>query len=385
MLQKTRGIYIAAPPWLPLTRELGRLQSEVQQAKNKKTIRRPKCKMESPQQHQHGGESIVLHTFYTGRAKISTKTFERGVQPEKNCGNFRTKSVNDQPGDPTQPRQMETSPEAGQSILVQPLAGAEPLYSPPQRTAAHGAASGDGSMGLHRCRTEPVLVAGDDCGPLASGISRKETALHFEIYRYIKKSRFPKITPKTHLRRRGKRILPRNSNYNSIQPERIIPQWPEEIRQRARIGDWEGDTVYGGVGKGLLVTQVDRKSRFLPAGLLAKRDASLTKAVICQLLRDVPVKSISLDNGSEFSEFKALEAELHTLVYFAEPHKPWQRGTNENTNGLLRFFFPKGCDFHAVSQDFVDSVVDLINSRPRKCLGWRSPAEVFHNLGVALA
>ena len=205
------------------------------------------------------------------------------------------------------------------------------------------------------------------------------------IYRYVKKRLFPKITPKTHLRRRGKRILPRNSNYNSIQPERIIPQWPEEIRQRARIGDWEGDTVYGGVGKGLLVTQVDRKSRFLRAGLLAKRDASLTKAVICQLLKDVPVKSISLDNGSEFSEFKALESELHTLVYFAEPHKPWQRGTNENTNGLLRFFFPKGCDFHAVSQKFVDSVVDLINSRPRKCLGWRSPAEVFHNLGVALA
>ena len=164
----------------PCERGDGRLQSEVQQAKNKKTIRRPKCKMESPQQHQHGGESIVLHTFYTGRAKISTKTFERGVQPEKNCGNFRTKSVNDQPGDPTQPRQMETSPEAGQSILVQPLAGAEPLYSPPQRTAAHGATSGDGSMGLHRCRTEPVLVAGDDCWPLASGISRKETALHFD-------------------------------------------------------------------------------------------------------------------------------------------------------------------------------------------------------------
>lgn len=186
---------------------------------------------------------------------------------------------------------METSPEAGQSILVQPLAGAEPLYSPPQRTAAHGAASGDGSMGLHRCRTEPVLVAGDDCGPLASGISRKETALRFYGLSLYQKSRFPKITPKTHLRRRGKRIQTRNANYNSIQPERIIPQWSEEIRQRARIGDWEGDTVYGGVGKGLLVTQVDRKSRFLRAGLLAKRDASLTKAVICQLLKDVPVKA----------------------------------------------------------------------------------------------
>lgn len=102
--------------------------------------------MESPQQHQHGGESIVLHTFYTGRAKISTKTIERGVQPEKNCSNIGTQPVNDKPRDPTQPRQMETSPEAGQSILVQPLAGAEPLYSPPQRTAAHGAAPRYGSV-----------------------------------------------------------------------------------------------------------------------------------------------------------------------------------------------------------------------------------------------
>ena len=135
--------------------------------------------MESPQQHQHGGESIVLHTFYTGRAKISTKTFERGVQPEKNCSNIGTQPVNDKPRDPTQPRQMETSPEAGQSILVQPLAGAEPLYSTPQRTAAHGAAPRYGSVGVHHCRPETVLVPGGDRGSLASGISRKETALRF--------------------------------------------------------------------------------------------------------------------------------------------------------------------------------------------------------------
>lgn len=197
------------------------------------------------------------------------------------------------------------------------------------------------------------------------------------IYRYIRKGLLPGITPKTHLRRRGKMILPRSSSYNSIQPDRTIPQWPEEIRQRTRIGDWEGDTMYGGIGKGLLVTQVDRKSRFLRAGLLAKRNAVLTKDVVCLLLRGLPVKSISLDNGSEFSEFHALEKELHTLVYFAEPHKPWQRGTNENTNGLLRFFFPKGFDFHSISQAQVDDVVDLINHRPRKCLGWKSPAEVF--------
>ena len=117
-----------------------------------------------------------------------------------------------------------------------------------------------------------------------------------------------------------------------LQPDRLIPEWPEEICLRTRVGDWEGDTVYGGVGKGLLVTQVDRKSRFLRASLLTKREASLTKDVICQMLKGLPVKSISLDNGSEFAEFRALEKELNTDVYFAEPHKPWQRGTNENTN-----------------------------------------------------
>ena len=130
---------------------------------------------------------------------------------------------------------------------------------------------------------------------------------------------------------------------------------------------------------------MDRKSRYLCAGLLARRDAVLTKQVICSLLKDLPVKSISLDNGSEFAEFRALEKELHTQVYFAEPHKPWQRGTNENTNDILRFFFPKGFDFRTITQDTVDRVVNLINNRPRKCLNWQSPAEAFARYSVALA
>lgn len=217
------------------------------------------------------------------------------------------------------------------------------------------------------------------CGRWHKDYPGKKTLCVSTIYRYIYLKRFPSITAKTHLRRRGKRLLPRNSNYNSIQPDRIIPQWPEEICRRTRIGDWEGDTVYGGIGKGLLVTQVDRKSRFLRAGLLAKRDALLTKEVICQLLKGLPVKSISLDNGSEFAEFRALEKELCTVIYFAEPHKPWQRGTNENTNDLLRFFFPKGFDFRTITQETVDYIVNLINNRPRKCLGWKSPAEIFED------
>ena len=103
--------------------------------------------------------------------------------------------------------------------------------------------------------------------------------------------------------------------------------------------------------------------------------------VIEQLLNNHIVKSISLDNGSEFSEFRILEENLKAPVYFAEPHKPWQRGTNENTNDILRFFFPKGYDFRQLTQAQLDVVVDLINNRPRKCLGWKSPKEIY----VALA
>jgi len=203
------------------------------------------------------------------------------------------------------------------------------------------------------------------------------------IYRYIKLGKFKEITVKQHLRRRGKFMLPRNACYNSIQPDRIIPEWPDEIRNRIRIGDWEGDTVYGGVGKGLLVSLVDRKSRYLRIGFLAKRSAADTRLVIEKLLHGLPVKSVSLDNGSEFSEFRKLEEQLHTLVYFAEPHKPWQRGTNENTNDIIRFFFPKGFDFRTITDRDIQIVEDLINNRPRKCLGWKTPAEILEE-SVAL-
>lgn len=203
------------------------------------------------------------------------------------------------------------------------------------------------------------------------------------IYRYIYRGELPNISPKTHLRRHGKFLLPRSSCYNTIQPDRIIPEWPFSIKHRSRIGDWEGDTVYGGIGKGLIVTLADRKTRYLLAGKLESRNAALTAKVIVDLLKDKPVKSLSLDNGSEFANFREIEKQIMSPIYFAEPHKPWQRGTNENTNDILRFFFPKGTDFHAVTEEYLERVVYLINTRPRKCLGWKSPYEVFW--GVALA
>ena len=200
------------------------------------------------------------------------------------------------------------------------------------------------------------------------------------IYRAIRRGTLPGISAHENLRRRGK-----NRHYvhhdTAIRPTRLIPDWPDEIKTRARLGDFEGDTVYGGIGKGLLVTLVDRRSRFLLAGKLSSRNAAETRAVMQQLLAEHTVRSISLDNGTEFAEFQLLEEHVGAPVYFAEPHKPWQRGTNENTNGLLRFFFQKGYDFRTLTQVQLDVVVDLLNNRPRKCLGWKTPREVY----VALA
>ena len=242
-----------------------------------------------------------------------------------------------------------------------------------RRALKPGTAEWDYIIAGLQCYWSPEAI----CGRWHKEFPERKPLCVSTIYRYIRLGQFPKITVKQNLSRRGKRIQTRNANYNSIQPDRIIPQWPEEIRSRNRIGDWEGDTVYGGVGKGLLVTLVDRKSRHHKMGLLASRAADDTRVVIEELLHGLPIKSISLENGSEFSEFRKLEEHLHTLVYFAEPHKPWQRGTNENTNDIVRFFFPKGFDFRTVTDEDVRLVEDLINNRPRMSLGWKTPAEVL--------
>ena len=115
----------------------------------------------------------------------------------------------------------------------------------------------------------------------------------------------------------------RNANYNTIHPDRLVLDWPKEIVNRQRSSDWEGDTVYGSVGKGRLVTLVDRKTRFPVAGLLPKKEASSTRKVVSSLPKDLPVQSITFDNGSEFAEFHGVEEDLKTWVrgwgtFFAE-------------------------------------------------------------------
>lgn len=181
------------------------------------------------------------------------------------------------------------------------------------------------------------------------------------------------MSRKQNLRRRGKKHQTRKANYNTIHPDRIIPDWPESIRQRLNVGDLEGDTVCGAVGKGAAITLVDRKTRYLCAAVVKSKNARVVGDTIIQMMKKLPVTSISFDNGSEFADFKNIEKELNAPIYFAEPHKPWQRGINENPHDILSFFYPKGYNFCNLSQEELDKVVSLINNRPRKCLGYLSP------------
>lgn len=193
------------------------------------------------------------------------------------------------------------------------------------------------------------------------------------IYRSLKRKWLPGFTPKTHLRRRGKRKNAHNSQ--TIHPTHTIHDRPKIVDERGRLGDIEGDTVYGAIGKGCVVTAVDRVSRMLYASLSTSRDSSLIVKAFENAFNGAKVESLTLDNGSEFAEFLQIEQNHNTTVYFADPHSPWQRGANENINDLLRFFYPKGTDFTAVKDVDFQNVLALINNRPRKCLDWLSPIE----------
>jgi IS30 family transposase len=198
---------------------------------------------------------------------------------------------------------------------------------------------------------------------------------HSTIYRALKKKRLPGYSERKHLRRRGIRKYCRGDN-RAFHPDHTIHDRPEVTQARGRIGDWEGDTVLGSPGKGGLVTMVDRRSRYLRMALISNKEAATVESVMCHALScSLPIKSITLDNGSEFAKFRNVEQRLNTTIYFADTHSPWQRGSNENINGLIRFFFPKGTDFTSVSPVQVLFAMYLINNRPRKCLGWLSPLE----------
>ena len=180
-------------------------------------------------------------------------------------------------------------------------------------------------------------------------------------------------------RRRAQRSLAKRAGLGKIPARTGIEHRPPEVDQRLTVGHWEGDTVLHGHKQSGIVTLVERRSGYLLAGQLGRITAELTTSTIVRLMRPIrgAVRTLTLDNGSEFADHQRMAAALSMATYFCDPYCSGQRGTNENTNGLLRQYYPKGTDFSKVSQRALNRVVDELNNRPRKRLGYRTPAEVF--------
>jgi IS30 family transposase len=168
-----------------------------------------------------------------------------------------------------------------------------------------------------------------------------------------------------------------------------IDDRPEIVDQRLRIGDWEADTIIGKGHSGAIVSLTERKSRLTLIAKVARKSATEVKQAIVRLLKPVTdaVHTLTSDNGREFAYHEQIASELDLDFYFAHPYSSWERGANENANGLIRQYFPKHRDFSDITDKEIKAVMDKLNNRPRKCLGMKTPNQVFFGINppVALA
>jgi IS30 family transposase len=208
---------------------------------------------------------------------------------------------------------------------------------------------------------------------------------HERIYQMIWQDKYDGGTLWRCLRRRGKRYNKRsgeNAGRGLIPNRTDISERPAIVDRKKRLGDWEGDTVVGARHRGALLTHVERKTKLTKIAKLQRATADRTHKATVRHLKPIRrfVETITYDNGKEFAAHQLTAKALRADIYFATPYHAWERGLNENTNGLIRDFFPKGTDFTKVSYAQVAKVERLLNSRPRKCLGFRTPQEVFNSL-----
>jgi len=180
---------------------------------------------------------------------------------------------------------------------------------------------------------------------------------------------------------RKRRRQPNRRAVRFLTPSVLINQRPAIVAERTRVGDWEGDLIVGRMSRSAIGTLVDRTTRYvrlvhLPDGHSADQ---LVVGMLAALddLPDQVRRTLTWDQGSETARHDLLAAHFSDGIYFAEPASPWQRGTNENTNGLLRQYFPKGRDLNAYDADYLRLVEDRLNNRPRRTLGWKAPIDVF--------
>lgn len=197
----------------------------------------------------------------------------------------------------------------------------------------------------------------------------KERAPHLKKYLRSKKGKYR--------RRRGTKIREKQREQGK---KRRIDERPDIVERRGRVGDFEGDTLMGRDKRVRIVTFVDRRTGYLIAFLLPKMNAELLTRLVLKHFRKIPKKkrrTLTLDNGIEFADWERLEKKSGMKVYFAYPYHFWERGTNENTNGLLREYVPKTYDFNLITPAELAQVVQQLNNRERKRLGFLSPRHVF--------
>jgi transposase, IS30 family len=202
------------------------------------------------------------------------------------------------------------------------------------------------------------------------------------IYRWVRRDRaaggslWRRTRQLSHRYRKGYRVVDHRGRMSGKTP---IGQRPAAVDSRQEFGHWEGDTVMGKDGRHCLLTLVERMTRWtrivkLPARQAQEVNKALAREICSGRLK---MKSLTLDNGTEFHGFKQMKAELGIEVYFAEPYHSWERGTNENTNGLIRQYLPKGMCFKEVTQQQCDAIERELNDRPRKVLEFETPSEAY--------
>ena len=205
---------------------------------------------------------------------------------------------------------------------------------------------------------------------------------HETIYQYILNDKIKGGTLYRHLRLSHKKRKKRYGSHDrrgQIQGRVSIDERPAIVDARERIGDWEIDTIIGKKHKRALLSLVERKSKFTLIRKLPKKRADLVAEAAIDLLNPYKEKvcTITADNGKEFAHHDSIKEQLHTAVYFAHPYHAWERGLCENTNGLIRQYFPKGLHFDLITDNQVQMVMNRLNNRPRKTLGYKTPNEVF--------
>ncbi len=210
----------------------------------------------------------------------------------------------------------------------------------------------------------------------------KITLHHETIYQYIYKDKANGGLLYKQLTRACKKYKKRygsNDRRGQLVNRISIDERPEVVDLKLRIGDWEGDTVIGKGRKNAFVTMVERKTLYTVVKRIESKHAEITADALIESMMpfEDKVLTITLDNGKEFAQHERIGESLGANVYFAHPYSSWERGINENTNGLLRRFFPKGTNFMTLSEKEIQAAVDNLNHRPRKTRGYKTPYELF--------